>query len=333
MHDGTRQNGVFKTQLAEAKQKFFVKKRDVGLPCEIRQEEVVIVLQEAINNSFNNVTYAKSALARRGWAPFNRATLDDSEILPSAPREIQEQRSEVLLCRGVNLSANPRFVPPLQRDLLNTGSGRLAGGQTAESAFVESVESLNYSGGTASDIMSLAINANNRARGIQETMGGDAAQGNVLSTEELLSRYSGAKRFTAGIVFGVGNGHLGEEVMNEVIRRRAATPNKARADEEDKKKRLRELKSVVKSIRKKKGKMTVKDMQALIKWKKQPGDKAIPTSRADCERRWNLVKGRRSPRCSPANSDAEEESESDEESEFSNESSDSSIDDDGGESV
>ena len=92
--------------------------------------------------------------------------------------------------------------------------------------------------------------------------------------------------------------------MNEVIRRRAATSNKARADEEDKKKRLRELKSVVKSIRKKKGKMTVKDMQALIKWKKQPGDKAIPTSRADCERRWNLVKGRISPRCSPVNSDA-----------------------------
>ena len=73
----------------------------------------------------------------------------------------------------------------------------------------------------------------------------------------------------------------------------------------------------------------VKDMQALIKWKKHPGNKAIPASRADCERRWNLIKGRISPRRCPDNSDAKEDSESDEESEVSDES-DSSMDDDGG---
>ena len=40
-------------------------------------------------------------------------------------------------------------------------------------------------------------------------MAGDAANGNVVSPDELRNRYKDASRLTAGIAFGNDDGHLG----------------------------------------------------------------------------------------------------------------------------
>ena len=40
----------------------------------------------------------------------------------------------------------------------------------------------------------------------------DASMDNCLSPEELKERYMEAKRFTSGVVFGVGDGYLGPVV-------------------------------------------------------------------------------------------------------------------------
>ena len=56
-----------------------------------------------------------------------------------------------------------------------------------------------------------------------------------LSPEELRKRYKESSFLTAGQVFGHGNGRLGEEVRDEVIRRNEARKDKEAAVESRKK--------------------------------------------------------------------------------------------------
>ena len=186
-----------------------------------------------------------------------------------------------------------------------------AGGLAVAEDFVRSVESLNYSGGTASDIMTLAQNTKSKTEGRLAHMSGDAAARNRVSPDELKKRYEAATRFTAGTVFGRGDGHLGEVVRDEVIRRNTAKINSDIASVEKKKKDLRDLRDAVLKIRVEKEspsfKMTCEKLKTLVKWKKRDGDKAIPSKKEDLEKRWRLTKDRQSPNVSPCNSDVEDE--------------------------
>ena len=107
-----------------------------------------------------------------------------------------------------------------------------AGGLAVADDFVQSVESLNYSGGTASDILTLVQNAKSKTEGRLAHMSGDAAAKNRVSPDELKKRYEVATRFTAGKVFGRGDGHLGKVVRDEVIRRNTAKINSDIEEEE-----------------------------------------------------------------------------------------------------
>ena len=216
-HDDERMNGTFKCSNSDAKSKFFMKKRENGLPAELLPEEVVIVLRTAIMNSYMNIEYAQKALLRRGWWPYNRATLDDFRILGTASDDVQKERTLVLKSRGVSNSSD-LLVPPTQRNLLETGSGRLAGGMNNAGEFAEAINSLNYSGATASSIMNLMQNADKRNEGRRKNMADDVANSNQLTPEELKKRYQETKRFTTGTVFAKGNGMLGKEVRDKVIR-------------------------------------------------------------------------------------------------------------------
>ena len=48
--------------------------------------------------------------------------------------------------------------------------------------------------------------------------------------------------------------------------------------------------------------LKVADLKKLCKWKKQKGDKALPTKRADLLKRWKDTKKNRSPHVRPCNS-------------------------------
>jgi hypothetical protein len=54
-HNDRRQNGAFKSELASSKSRFYMKKRLAGLPTEILPCEIVIVVRDAIMNSFMNI--------------------------------------------------------------------------------------------------------------------------------------------------------------------------------------------------------------------------------------------------------------------------------------
>ena len=177
-----------------------MKKRAHGLPAELFPQEIVIVLRTEIIKSFLDVVFAQAALARRGWNPYNRATLDDPQILVTATDELQKERDIVLhSCIIDNSSTAPAL--PTQRDLLMTGSGHFAGGAAA--ALEESVGELNYTGCTANKIITLMQNAKSKNEGRREHMAEDAAMENRLTLEELQKQYKEANCFTAGTVLSV----------------------------------------------------------------------------------------------------------------------------------
>ena len=77
------------------------KKRAAGLIGNVEKVEVVIVVREAMINSFNNISHAKKALTLRGWNPPNFACLDDPDILESALADVKENRVQLLQNEGL----------------------------------------------------------------------------------------------------------------------------------------------------------------------------------------------------------------------------------------
>ena len=59
-------------------------------------------------------------------------------------------------------------------------------------------------------------------------------------------------------------------------------------------------------IKKSKFRQTIKTLTALCRWKKQEGDKAMPTKKGELETWSKKTKDRNSPHVSPANSEAED---------------------------
>ena len=146
--------------------------------------EIVMVARDGIMHCSMKLAFAEAALARRGWSPFNRATLDMPEILETATEEVKKERDIVLRSRGIN---NPLAVPPppTQRDLLTTGSGRLAGGAAAADELQECSAELNYTGFTTTKVMTLAHNNSSKHEGRRNNMGADTSMERRLSPEIL----------------------------------------------------------------------------------------------------------------------------------------------------
>ena len=308
-HDDTRQNGTFKSAFYDAKSKFVLKKRVNGLPGEVRTDEIVIVLQPAVMESFMRKDIGRRTNAHRGWNPFNRNTLDHPQILASAPEDVQQERKRVLASRGINTASNT-YVPPSQLNLLETGSGQLAGGASAIQELARVTETLNFNGNTASDIMTLAQNNKNKSNGRREHMAGDAAAGNKVPLEELKRRYKEGT-LTTGKVFGKGDGQLGPVVRDEVLRRKAATEAKETTTRRNKRKTLAQdiaaHRKVLVMMKKKGFKWTIPLLKKAIKPLKTKEDGAMPGTRAPLLTLWGKLKNRPLPQLSPSDSDDEDE--------------------------
>ena len=122
---------------------------------------------------------------------------------------------------------------------------------------------------------------------------------------------------TAGQVFGLGNGRLGKEVRDEVIRRNEARKEKEAGVVLRKKSKLRNLISRAKLIKDKMKdknyKLTADNLCLLVAYKKRKGDAAIPSGKAALLAQQNEIKHRTSPQCSPNDSEVEDEEEVEEE--------------------
>jgi hypothetical protein len=144
--------------------------------------------------------------------------------LATALDSVQEERDGILWSRGITLDRTTRSVLYSQQDLFAVGSGRLAGGADAGQRIANTLASVNLSGYTASGIMPL-MNDNERTNKAQRLYQESEAAVS-LSPEELKKRYKESSFLTAGQVFGNGNGRLGVETRDKVIRRNEARKDK-----------------------------------------------------------------------------------------------------------
>ncbi len=76
---------------------------------------------------------------------------------------MQEERDSILWIQVITLDASTRNVLYSQQNLLDVGSGRLAGGADAEQRIAATASSLNAYGYTASGLM-LLMHENERSR-------------------------------------------------------------------------------------------------------------------------------------------------------------------------
>ena len=303
-----------------------------GFPQEITSAEVLPLVEEAADVSFNRHQRVKNALAVVGTNPMNRNRLDNEMILRTAPKNIQEERRRVLSNRQVQ--AKDSRVSGMQADLLNEGSGyRLGGGDAAKQAVEETVKGLELQGHYSDDIFDLIMRRRALIKGRNEHM-----QKQADELTELRELYSTKKRMTAGTVFAEGNGMLQEAVRDEVLRREQMKTAKLDAAERKKKKKLWDLSLEVEAVRedihaKHRGYFQSKGfssddlvtesdldedkiralkndmLKTLVKWKKNSEDGAIPTKKGDLATRLITTMGRKSPNPSPYNSDEEDSEE------------------------
>ena len=216
LHDDKRQNGSFKFALVNAKKKMNVKKRVNKLPVGILPQEIVLIVEDAVDSSFMNVRFNLSALSRRGMYPFNRNPLMDSEILATAPDDVHHERTDVLHMRGdvlgectvdthpvlfftTNFVHSPfsfgccifegaLLIPPMEANQLENGSGHLAGGVDAAEDFSNTLHNLNHNNHTTVILFKLVQNAHDLEAGRMN----HNLQSSAHSVEELQQRYKDA---------------------------------------------------------------------------------------------------------------------------------------------
>jgi len=212
-----------------------------------------------------------------------------------------------------------------ETNLLDVGSGLLAGGADAAEEFANTLLDLNHNNATANSILKLAQTASNTAA---MRMQHNTSQ-QTVSTEELKARYKQASRLTSNVIFGSGDGTLGPYARDEAIRRRQARIDKVNAGMQKKKLDLsKSLEAYLKlKLEPNYGnpdfKWTVPKLKIAIKVKKLPGDKALPSSKEALLDRYNKTKRRPTPQPSPATSD--DEASSDEDSDMEDNDGDSHV--------
>ncbi len=137
---------------------------------------------------------------------------------------MQKERNSILRSQGITLDASTRNPLYSQQNLLEVGSGRLAGGADAKQRIAVTASSLNVSGYTASGLMLLMQENEKKNNAWQSHQESETSK--PPSREELIQRYKDSTFFSAGQVFGNGNGRLSTEVHDEVIRRNEARREK-----------------------------------------------------------------------------------------------------------
>ena len=234
---------------------------------------------------------------------------------PSAD-SIQAERNEILTKRNLVNPSAAVPAPPTRMNLLQNGSGSLlGGGAAAAEAVATAAQSLNTTGGTSMDILTMLQQQSAKDAGRQRH---HESQKDCFTEEELADIYSNSKRLTANTVFGTGDGRMGKALYIEV-RKRSLAKSKKDAEKADRdKKKIRILLKKAEAIRKRQKdylKWKRGEILDMIRLKKSPKDKwNLPKTKGEMQTRWAQIKGRRTPHASPCNSDNEESDAEDDES-------------------
>jgi hypothetical protein len=164
----------------------------------------------------------------------------------------------------------------------------LAGGVNATEGLAQTLHDLNHMNATTANIFKLAELAKNTAVGRMR----HNLQDSAVTPVEFQRRYMAASRLTFNVIFGAGDGILGDYARDDVIRRRNVRLEKDAAACMKKKKELTKL---VGEVNKADFKWTIAKLNIAIRCKTLPDNKARPTGKEALLEHWRKIKGIQTP--------------------------------------
>jgi hypothetical protein len=224
----------------------------------IETYEIVIIINEAWQKSFERVEFNKKVIAVRGWFPLTRNLLDHPDIAASASKESSTDNPQV----------------------------------DSQSSQLSVAGMLNYQSGFANTVLSDILQSLDR-EAIRDQIHSNQEEGRQ-AMESLLA----ARRLTAGLVFKSGRAWLGpevlevavnrkrkkEEIENGVIQRQLMAQNKRKLAYEKAWNKVAHLPTAM---------WSVPQLKALVSYKKLKTDKWPQLkNRAQLLEKWEEVKDR-----------------------------------------
>ncbi len=255
-------------------------------------------MKDTVDLYFMSVENKFLACCKRGMYPFNINPLDNPEVLRSAHDNVWLKRNVVLQRRGITHDA----IPQSETNLLEIGSGHLAGGVNATEGLAQTMQDLNHMNATTANIFKLAELAKTTAAWRMR----HNLQDSALTPKEFQRRYMAAPRLTFNVIFGTGDGILGDYARDNAICRQNVRLEKDAAASMKKKKELSKLVGEYNKLKidmsKADFKWIIAKLNIAIRCKTLPDDKAMPTQKEALLEHWRKIKGRQTPQPSPISS-------------------------------
>jgi hypothetical protein len=279
--DSAEQNGSWKMATTRDKRNLSQFRISMGMPLNIRQSDIVPVVNTAWKQSFARVPSNKRAISRRGWQPLNRGLLKHPEVLKTKVSQTTTTppSQEIVPTAAI---AVPADSPTVLSDISNT----IASSETTNTTPAASSSSdkslpkaLNLTSGYAGTFVTGMLQYAIKNEKNTENLTNRYKDGRTL--KESLSKQEN-KRFTAGSLFKANRVAIDSELLEymeekevEAVRVKQATISKHTNDYLTNKKRAEE----VLASKKKPEVMINSELKAVVKWKKRKGDDAIPSTK------------------------------------------------------
>ena len=165
----------------------------------------------------------------------------------------------------------------------------MAGGVNATEGLAQTLHDLNHMNATTANIFKLAELAKNTAVGRMR----HNLQDSAVTPEEFQRRYMAAPRLTSNVIFGAGDGILGDYARDDAICRRNVRLEKDAAACMKKKKELTKLVGEYNKLKidmsKADFKWTIAKLNIAIRCKTLPDNKARPTGKEALLERWRKI--------------------------------------------
>ena len=159
----------------------------------------------------------------------------------------------------------------------------------ATEGLAQTLHDLNHMNATTANIFKLAELAKNTAVGRMR----HNLQDSAVTPEEFQRRYMAAPRLTSNVIFGAGDGILGDYARDDAIRRRNVRLKKDAAACMKKKKELTKLVGEYNKLKidmsKADFKWTIAKLNIAIRCKTLPDNKARPTGKEALLERWRKI--------------------------------------------
>ena len=288
--DSSEQNGSWKMASTSFKRKLCIFKVSMGISMTVAPTDIIPIVNHAWDRSFAKIDTNKKAIAERGWGPLNRALLMDKDILKT---RVELEKTEVATATIKQILTPSPSGPPTTIEVVIDGS-TVVSDLTAATPLPNTINpatlnlSYGFSGKILTDVMQYAMKNEKTTANLAKRY----EEGKTLR-DSLLSQSN--KRLTAGSLFRSNRVALDSEVLEYLEEKEAESVRKNKNNLIKANKEFDTYQSaalLAMSNKKSPDKMSVKDLKAIVRYKKRKGDAAIPATKLLLLERYEASVGR-----------------------------------------